>query len=373
MDAYLKLLALCILTITIWGCPKKKPMVQNEMAKVPYKDTAFTNNFKLTSGLIAGDVGYSIPINSNKNIWLFSDSYIDNYDASTQTTPCLFQVNNAALVHTINSNNFTTYIGNAGNIKSLFKYYPDGSNKSQWVGNGYLLADTLYVYLQGISYITTNGITNFAANGQDFIAKVNPNTLATYSYHLLPAMDTVFYGSAFIYEPSQGYVYAYGVKNDFIESNVYLARFRANSPHNSFEFFTGSQWTSNQAFKSPIARGSSYSVHVSKINGKYVLVTSEFSVGCNQGTKILYATASQPQGPFSTKKTLWQVDDLKNGVYPFMYFPIIHPEYTNSNGELLLTYNINGYEPCIPNCINGRRNPNDYRLKAIRIPAAFIE
>jgi len=34
---------------------------------------------------------------------------------------------------------------------------------------------------------------------------------------------------------------------------------------------------------------------------------------------------------------------------------------------------INGYEPCLRNCVNGRMNPDYYRLKAIRVPLELID
>lgn len=39
----------------------------------------------------------------------------------------------------------------------------------------------------------------------------------------------------------------------------------------------------------------------------------------------------------------------------------------NSDG-LLITYCVNGYEPCVSNCVNGRMNPDYYRPRAIRLP-----
>ncbi len=60
-----------------------------------YKDQTFTDYFKQTSGVVAMDGGYSIPLSDGRSLFTYSDSYIDNYNFTTQTVPCWFQVRNA--------------------------------------------------------------------------------------------------------------------------------------------------------------------------------------------------------------------------------------------------------------------------------------
>src|SRR5262249_45972183 len=110
-----------------------------------------------------------------------------------------------------------------------------------------------------------------------------------------------------------------------------------------------------------------------KIRNKFLLTTSAFSVACDQGKDISIATSSQPTGPFSELKRVFTVDDLVEGHAPFFYFPIAHPEFMNSDNELLITYSINGYEPCLPNCVNGRMKADSYRPRAIRVTLSLID
>jgi hypothetical protein len=363
-----------ITSLLVCGACRKKQEVLSESPLIVYKDAAFTNFFKRTTGFIAGDVAYSIALPNQKVLWLFGDSYIDSYDATTQTVPCLFQVNNCALLHNANDLvNAQTLIGNQVGKKSLYKIFPDASNKQLWVGNGYLLNDTIYQYLQGITITNTSGNFGFVINGQDFIGKMKYPEMTVVDYAPLPAMDSIFFGSAIIKDDVAGWVYAYGVKTMGLGSNVYLARFKANTPTLHWEFYTGTNWSTNLAHKQPIAQGASYSVQVSKIKNKYVLLTSYFSVGCDQGNEIHSRIADKPEGPFINDKKIWQVNDSLQGHLPFFYFPVAHPEFINAKNELLVTYCINGYEPCIAACSNGRRDPNTYRPKAIRVPLALID
>jgi hypothetical protein len=84
------------------------------------------------------------------------------------------------------------------------------------------------------------------------------------------------------------------------------------------------------------------------------------------------STSGRATGPFSTLKKIYTIDDRYRGHSPFFYFPITHPEFINSKNELLVTYSINGYEPCESSCVKGRAIPDHYRPKAIRVPLELI-
>src|SRR5439155_12310728 len=107
--------------------------------------------------------------------------------------------------------------------------------------------------------------------------------------------------------------------------------------------------------------------HVCKVGAKYVLTTSAFSVACDQGKDIFICGSDTPTGPFSSLRKIYTIKDEYQAHSPFFYFPILHPEFINPGGEILLTYSINGYEPCVSACVNGRAIPDHYRPKAIRV------
>jgi hypothetical protein len=363
-----------LLICSLLACKKNKeaPVVPQPVSVV-YKDAAATNFFRRSTGLVAGDVALSIPVADNKFLWLFGDSYIDTYDAASGTVPCLFQVNNAGLLHSRNDyTNATTVLGNSAGIKSLFKLWPDGTGKQLWPGHGYQLGDTIYVYLQGIQ-ITGGGSFGFSITGQDYMAKIKYPEMTVTGYTSLPYMDSVFFGGAMIKDDASGYVYSYGVKQDGLGSKVYVARFVAARPLDAWQFWDGSNWVNNQAAKAVIANGYSYNVNVCKIKNKYVLLSSYFSVGCDQGHEVHSKTADNPYGPFTNDRKLFDITDSLGGHIPFFYYPAAHPEYINAQNELLVTYCINGYEPCIPACTGGRRNPDTYRPRAMRVPLQLID
>jgi hypothetical protein len=169
------------------------------------------------------------------------------------------------------------------------------------------------------------------------------------------------------------FTYAFGGKQHDLASDVYVGRFKSAAPESDWTFWDGQRWTANVTNAAVVARGASTSIHVCKVRNKFLLTTSAFSVACDQGKDIYMATASRPTGPFSAQKKIYTLDDAYQGHLPFFYFPLAHPEFINEQSELLVNYSINGYEPCVKACVNGRAIPDHYRPRAIRVPLGLID
>ena len=103
------------------------------------------------------------------------------------------------------------------------------------------------------------------------------------------------------------------------------------------------------------------------------MISTEFSIGCDQGKNIYVSTSDNSFGPFENKHSVWKVDDVLDGHYPFFYLANAHPEFYNGKNELLITYCINGYGTCVNTCISGRMNPDVYRPKAIRVAYHLLD
>jgi hypothetical protein len=197
----------------------------------------------------------------------------------------------------------------------------------------------------------------------------------------LPDFGGISFGAGFIKDEKSGYVYAYGQKliPKTGESEVYIARFRIANPGTRWEYWDGHGWNNNLTKIKSIGRGA-ISPHVSKVKNKYLLLSTQLSVACDQGKEIYFSLSDQATGPFTSKKLLYTIDDSLQGHYPFFYSVAAHPQFSSaSNGknppseeDLLVTYCINGYEPCIEICQNGRTDPDHYRPRGIRIPLKLI-
>lgn len=353
------------LELTMGEMPNKNWGV--EMQPSAYKDSTVTSFFKRTTGVVAMDGGYTITLNDGKVLWLFGDSYIDEYDSVTKTVPCLFQARNSGLLQSSpsdwNKANTISLTGNRGSDKT---FLADKKNPGHffWPGCGYQLNDTIFIY--GMNMKNAKGGLGFAKAGNDVWIKVLYPSFKTIAIQQLPASDSIQFGSGLIEDKENGFVYIYGTKAKFISADVYVARFSINHPA-EWEYWNGLSWSRKIDDAKPATEALSNSTTVSKVKGKYLLLTAAFSVSCDGGKDIYAAVGDHPEGPFSKPQTIYTINDTLQGHYPFFYLPIAHPDCINENNELLVHYSINGYEPCIKNCINNRFNPEYYRPQAINV------
>ena len=353
---------------TCIGC--KSVASSKKSASLTYKDTVFTSNFYRTSGWISGDIALSIPLNNDKSLWVFGDSHIDHFDSETKTVPCLFQARNAALEMGItNPKDQKTHIGKES--YSLFKHTKD-DDYWFWPGPGLVNKDTVYVFQAMLHNTGAGGMWGFEAIDSLYVAKMHIPTMEITDYAYLGSRDNISFNNSII-DDGGGYHLVYGIRDNGFGNDLLVARFSGNDPQTKWEYFDGSGWSGNVTNAKKVFAEFTASFYVFKWKNKYVLITTEFSVDCNQGKEIYTYTSDTPYGPFENKKTVWTVDDTVNGHYPFFYMAMAHPEYDNGKNELLITYSINGYGECFDMCIDGRMDPNHYRPKAIRVPYKLID
>jgi uncharacterized protein DUF5005 len=336
-----------------------------------HKDLEFTRFFQRSSGWTAGDGALSVPLSDGRVLWLFGDSHLDDLDVRTGTTPCLFQTRNAALLHHTNDvQHVQTLAGKGPGFRSWFK---NSTNESEWFWPvcGFQEGNAVYVYLAALRKTAAEGPFGFESIGRDYWAKIKFPEMEPIRYIRLPPLNGVTFGQGFVREGT--YRYAFGQKQHGLGCDVYVARFPAATPEAEWRFWDGTNWNVRVESALSIAQGRSTSVHVCKVKDKFLLTTSAFCVGCDQGKEIFIATSPHPTGPFGPFKSVFTIDDYYQGHLPFFYLPVAHPEFINAQQELLVTYSINNYEPCVASCNNGRSIPDHYRPKAIRVPLKLID
>jgi len=338
-------------------------------ATAVYKDQAFIELFRRTNGIVACDGAFSVPLSDGRVLWLFGDSYVDSYrDGSV---PCLFQVRNAGMVHRKDDlANVQPLIGKGPGFKSLFK---NTTNKETWFWPvaGFQSHTNVYVYLSGLKR-AGSGPLGFASAGQDYWGTMSFPDLSVIKYVALPNFNGIDFGTGVLQEPGSDFALAYGQKRKGMSLSIYLARFRASKPETDWTFWDGKDWSANITHALAITAQGATSISVCKVKGKFLLTSSQFSVGCDQGKEIYMAVSDKATGPFSARQRIFTIDDTHQGHYPFFYLPVAHSQFINEKNELLVTYCINGYEPCVRNCNDGRMNPDHYRPRAIRVPLEAV-
>ncbi|HLZ89707.1 MAG TPA: hypothetical protein VKQ52_20780, partial [Puia sp.] len=305
-------------------------------------------------------------------LWMMGDSYINHYDTLAGTTGCLFQVRNCALLQPLNRWGWTetsTLIGHGPGVPSLFRN-DTSSHDLLWPTGGYQYGDTVYVY--NTSQKDTAGGLGFTRGGNDVLAKMLLPGLQVAGYDPLRSFGTASFGLGFDADEPGDYVYTWGIQPAYINCHIVVARFPRNNPRAPWAFWNGKAWDTAVAHMASIATGASNGSYVAKVRNKYVLVSTEFSVSCDAGTRIYVATSDRITGAFTDNRVLYTIPDNVLGHTPFFYGPVLHPEYINSKNEILITYDINGYSNCEPNCIGNGFNPDYYRPRGLRVPLGLI-
>ncbi|HEU4551338.1 MAG TPA: DUF4185 domain-containing protein [Chitinophaga sp.] len=324
---------------------------------------AYNALFRKTQGWVAGDGAFSVPLADGRVMWFFGDSHIGGYDTATQTVPCLFQVRNAAFVHLHNNlQQHQTLTGKGPGIPSLFKPM-QGDSTWVWPGHGVQLGDTVYVTQAEFRNNGQGGNLGFESTGRYYMAKMQYPALTGISYRLLPPTGDINFTIGLVKPEKENYVYMYGYKTAGIEPEIYVARFPAKQPWSAWEYWDGKTWQPDVQKAAVIGKGASNGVNVQKVDGKYLLVSTEFSIACDQGKRVFVAVSEKPVGPFSARTPVYVIPDTLQGHYPFFYAPAVHPEFRKGHA-VLVTYCINEYGPCINVCRDNRKNPDVYRPRA---------
>jgi hypothetical protein len=198
------------------------------------------------------------------------------------------------------------------------------------------------------------------------VAKIPVSDLSQITYSLLPRSDGITFGTSFLHRGR--YTYVYGIRSNGFGNDLFIARFRKGNIYSPWSYYDGEGWTENISDISKIHSAFTSSFYITEVRKRIVLLTTEFSVGCDQGKNIFSSAAENVYGPFTGEHSVWQVDDTLKGHYPFFYAVGAHPEYDNGKGDLLITYCINGYGDCVETCTGNRMDPDVYRPRAVRVP-----
>jgi hypothetical protein len=365
------LLIALLIGIAIFSFAKNRQKHINNALKV-YKDQQVCDFFKRETGWIASDGALTIPLENNNVLWLFGDTFTNDYNAATGTVPCLFNVRSCGMLQPYNNwdwHQTTTLLNDKKGSLFMSNNAPGHFN---WPAEGINIKDTAYVYCLSLKNVP--GGMGFGAAGQNVFAKMKIPEMKVTGYHQLQDFDGINFGIGFVKNTADGYVYAYGDRaKSFMQHNLFIARFPISNPDSKWAFWDGKGWNGDVKNAASIGLIGAVSPNVAKVKNKYILLTSDFSLDCDMGKNIYVQVSNNLTGPFSTKKLLYTIADTVKGHYPFFYLAVAHPEYINPKNELLITYSINGYGKCLPPCANNQYNPDYYRPRGIRVPLKLID
>jgi len=340
-----------------------------------YKDQLFTEYFRQTGpGWVASDGTISMPLPDGRVLWFMGDSYLDNYRASDNSIPCLFQVRNTILVQDAsNRNKFTTIIDSTKTGVERTPVKMKVNDNLFWPNDGYAKGDTAYTFW-------TQCDNKTMANLGTYMVKIHwpslKNAKSIVSFTKLNQLGGMEFGQSVYVDSLSNEVYIYGSKLDWIVYQPYVARCSMDNILGKWEFYNGTGWTEDltKAGKilSPVSGeyvSSNYSVI--RVKNKFYLISQEIGfLTCGLGRRVWAWSGDTPYGPFSNKQLIYVIEDKYKGQYMITYNGQAHPEFTE-NDEILWSYNVNNITPM--ECNNGRYDADLYRPKFIRVPFSVLD
>jgi len=350
-----------------------------------YRDDDVVRFFQRTEGADAFDEGSSIPLYSNMNrgkvLWVTGDTFYNQVDSKGEfSCNLIFPYHNSVLLqpadHSWDPDETKNLISKDG--AQIFN--PSNPKNLFWPGAGIEIGDKIYVHNIEVIAGTLNTVNQYLG-----VITESPDTnISPVKIVAVPGMSgqTGIVYTIGMVRPAGQYIYAYGL-GGMMAANIYVARFKPETP-TKWTFWNGKTWATkpSTAAAAAVAKGPVNNNGVGYVNGKYVLITMDFGFTCDGPGKNMYSSISDsPIGPFVHKKLIYSVPDYKQGHSPVFYNPTVHAEFDNGHNELLIAYCINFYNKndkdnntCLTQCSNpdGSMDPNDYRIKGIRVPYSLI-
>lgn len=350
-----------------------------------YRDDDVVRFFQRTDGSDAFDEGSSIPLYSNINrgkvLWVTGDTFYNQVDSKGEfACNLIFPYHNSVLLQPADHSWDPSKTKNLISKDGAQVFNPSNPKDLFWPGAGVEIGDKIYVHNIEViagTLTTVNQYLGVITESRDY----NINPVKMVSVQGMSGQTGIVYTIGMV-KPVGHYIYAYGL-GGAMGASIYVARFKPESP-TVWTFWNGKTWAAkpSTAAAAAVAKGPVNNNGVGYINGKYVLITMDFGFTCDGPGKNMYSSISDsPVGPFVHKKLIYSVPDYKQGHSPVFYNPTVHAEFDNGHHELLIAYCLNFYNKndknnntCLTPCSNsdGSMDPNDYRIKGIRVPYSLI-
>jgi Domain of unknown function (DUF4185) len=319
----------------------------------PRPDPSQNKLFESTSGWIGGDGFQSLRLDSNRILWLFSDTWIGRVE------------NNRRVDATIVNNTLAIQFGIGESATSMFSVRYDQDKRPTayvvpedgvgwfWMQSGIQVEDKLYWFLTKVDRSEGTGVFAFRIVGQSLgvVSGLDRDPLEwTLTQTKIPMSQfdskrEIAWGSGML-EVGE-YLYIYGSDEDiypkFRDRHLIVARVLKQQIANfsRWEFFDGEQWTSDSLKAKRIVpkMASDCSVMFLPKHNCYLLTYTEGGLS----SRIMARTAEHPWGPWSDAVVAYESPEMKSDSRLFCYNGKAQPLLATED-EIVVSYVVNSFE-----------------------------
>jgi len=311
-------------------------------------------------GWIGSDCAYSVPLNRQRVLWLFGDTWVGEICGGKRINAFMVIGNTIAVQEGLDPRS----------AKVRFVFGPESDGKQTafvkppfamapsdigfWFGHGTAVGGRLCLFMSYIKRTEKGGVFGFRTDSS-WLAEVSnaaePPEQWRFTFHQVPFFLSgperhVSYGAALLREGR--WVYIYGVAEDPqtgpLNRGLLVARAPANHLSNfaAWMFLHNGRWIKDWKAALPLPVrdiGTEFSVSYLSALHRYVLVYSPSDLA----PVIKVRWADKPTGPWSDAFIAYRCPDAEIGREVFCYAAKGHPELSSGN-ELLVTYATNSFQ-----------------------------
>jgi len=309
--------------------------------------------FQRASGWIGADGNYSIPLDRDTTLWLFSDTFVGRVEDGKRLDARMIN-NSIALQRGTNAPEF--FYGTATNGQPASFVTPQGSRRGYlWLAHGLRTDRGLFFFMQRVE--TVNAGTPFGFKLRDgWLAQVAKPDAPPAQWRItqtqVPCTEitekgALIFGGAVLRQGECVYVFGGDSRPEAEKAGVPKGLVLARVPEGQFadfaqwRFLADGEWQGDFRRLTPVFPnlGSEFSVSWLPGRKEYAAVYSE-----GIGGKILVRLAPAVTGPWSSPKEVFRCPEMDWPSKAFCYAAKAHPELVTAPDELLITYAANAWD-----------------------------
>ena len=326
-------------------------------------------------GWLSGDAAHSIPLQSNRILWIFGDTWTGKFENNT-LFPDKWYVNNSIAIQHLDSAGISEMEFIFGKDEEGRAFFPNKKNmpgKYLWPTNGFILGNTLYVFCQAVAHGEDGW---FSISGSVVVEVKNPdehpkNWQKNYYNFETPEWSgddfQLLYHSALFKKDKHIYFLGFtldsGVKKAIL-SRMLKNDFIKNKSSKDLEHLV---WKKNLKTWSKISQNRVYifepgntESNIQYISDWDLYVTTTYTAIDN---KILLTYSKNLEGPWSDPQIVFEnpIINCPEKTCIETYAVRSHPEFSQKIGEVIISY-ITSYTGDYKNA-----NINSYRPRFIKV------
>lgn len=314
----------------------------------PEYDALFTR----TSGWIGADGDYSVALDKNTVLWLFSDTFVGKVTDGKRVDTVM--INNSAAIQHIGSKKPTEFFYRAAQDGKPASFAtPNDGRGYFWLFGAAMTSKGLYMFLTRVEHSDASPVFPFKLFGMSLGHVEKPTgsplewkiTQSTVPFARFASGESVFFGSAVMTVGPDAYIYGVDSRTRAGAGNRTSAMIVARVPEDklgefdAWRFYSGGKWTTDWEKCDPLFEGIATEFSVSYIPGikQYAAVYTEGGIYGN----ILVRLAPKPEGPWGEPVKVFDCPDKRWHEKTYSYAAKAHPELSKSPNELIVTYATN--------------------------------